>query len=90
MAQLAEQPERRAVLLSLYAEAGPTIRLTPASRYGLHGDVTGEEMVTAVYATGSLPIGWRKVSGTDARLRLNPRLTEHVDLNDDDQIVVIG
>lgn len=90
MAQLAEQPERRAVLLSLYSEAGPAIRLVPASRYGLRGDVTGEEVVAAVYATGALPIGWREVTGSDARLRLNPRLTEHVDLDHDDQIVVIG
>ncbi len=90
IAQLAEQPERRSVLLGLYAEAGPSIRLIPASQYGLCGEVTSEDVVTTVYATGALAIGWRRLVGSDADLRLNPRLTERVRLDDHDQIVVIG
>ncbi len=90
IAQLAEQPERRAALLSLYAQEGPSIWLVPGSRYGIGGVVLWEDVVSSVYATGALAIGWRQTTDTGVRLRLNPLLTERARIDDDDQIVVIG
>jgi voltage-gated potassium channel Kch len=89
IAQLAEQPERRAVFQALYALEGPSIRLVPASQYGLRGEVPWLDVVSAVYATGAIAIGWRPATDTGVDSRLNPRLTERVRL-DDDQIVVIA
>lgn len=84
--QLAEQPERRPILLSLYAATGPSLRLVRADELGLNGEVGGDEVIAVAYSAGLLALGWRR--GGD--IVLNPRTSTRVVLDDDDQIVVIG
>jgi hypothetical protein len=47
--------------------------------------VTFADIIAAVYAQGQLAIGWRR----NREVVLNPRTSEHVELTDDDQIVII-
>jgi Trk K+ transport system NAD-binding subunit len=47
IAQLAEQPERRAVFLQLYAADGPSLHLVPAADLGLAGDLGTADNVAA-------------------------------------------
>ncbi|MDH3754540.1 MAG: hypothetical protein OEU32_11775 [Acidimicrobiia bacterium] len=86
MSQLAEQPERRAVLLTLYAPEGPSIQLVPANDFGLLGELGADQIIATTYASGQLAIGWRK----DGTVVLNPRSSERVLLADGDQIVIVG
>jgi len=86
MSQLAEQAERRAVLLALYAPEGPSIQLVPAADFGLVGEVGADQIIATAYASGLLAIGWRK----DGMVVLNPRTVARVVLNDGDQIVLVG
>jgi len=86
IAQVAEQPERRAVLRSLYATEGASVRLAPAEEFGLRGQVTFADIIAAVYAEGLLAIGWRR----NREVVLNPRTSEHVELTEGDQIVIIA
>lgn len=86
MTQLAEQPQRRPVLLSLYAAEGPSVRMVAASELGLTGAVGFDEIIAVAYAVGLLAIGWRR----DGDVVLNPSTTERVVLDDGDQIVAIG
>lgn len=84
--QFAEQPERRPILLSLYAATGPSLRLVRADELGLSGEVGGDEVIAVAYSAGLLALGWRR--GGD--VVLNPRTSTRVVLHDDDQIVAIG
>jgi Trk K+ transport system NAD-binding subunit len=86
LAQLAEEPLRRPVLLSLYAAAGPSVRLIPAGELGLARDVGCDDVITTAYASGLLAVGWRR----DADVVLNPPTSRRVTLRGHDQIVVIG
>lgn len=86
MAQLAEQPGRRAVLLQLYGAGGPSIHLVPASDLGLDGDVGFDDVVATAYSFGLLALGWRR--GID--VELNPATSQRVVLHDSDQVVAIG
>jgi hypothetical protein len=86
LAQLAEEPRRRPILLQIYAPGGPSMRLIPARDLGLVGDVGCDDIVARAYAAGLLALGWR--AGT--ALRLNPSVSERVTLGDEDRIVVIG
>ena len=86
IAQVAEQPARRTVLRSLYATEGASVRLAPAEGFGLRGRVTFTAIIAAVYAKGQLAIGWRR----NREVVLNPQTSEHVDLTDGDQIVIIA
>ena len=90
MAQLAEQPERRPVLQSLYTDEGPSLHLVSADELGLDGEVTFEEIVTAAYGEGLLALGWRHADERGEEVAFNPRTSEAVRLDDGDQIVVIG
>jgi hypothetical protein len=90
IAQLAEQPERRAVYRQLYAAGGSSIRLVSAERLGLVGAVSTTDVVATAYRAGVLAIGWRRSSARGGELTLNPRETEHVVLAADDEIVVVG
>jgi hypothetical protein len=90
IAQLAEQPERRAVYLELYAVDGPTIHLVPADRLQLVGEHTTAEVVAATYDAGFVAIGWRRANARGGELTLNPRLDTSVRLEPDDEVVVIG
>jgi voltage-gated potassium channel Kch len=87
--QLAEQPERRDVLLTLYGPEGPSVRLVPAPQLGLHGEVGCDEIIATAFALGWLAIGWRRTEG-GAEVRLNPKTSDRVVLGDEDHIIVIG
>jgi K+/H+ antiporter YhaU regulatory subunit KhtT len=88
--QLAEQPERRAVLLSLFAADGPSIHLVQAADLGLSGEVGSDKIIATAYSAGLLAIGWRYASERGGEVVLNPDSSERVHLEDGDQIVVIG
>ncbi len=90
IAQLAEQPERRGVLLELYSGDGPSIRMVKCRRLDLAGDRTTEEVVARAYASGLLAIGWRRTGALGSQLVLNPKVSERVMLAPDDEIVVVG
>lgn len=86
LAQLADQPERRAVFLAFFAVDGASIHLVAPSRYGLGGTVSGREVARAALAHGAIAIGWRRAG----ELRLNPHEHEQVTLGDGDHIVIVG
>jgi Trk K+ transport system NAD-binding subunit len=90
IAQLAEQPERRPILLSLYAGDGPSVRLVQASNLGLAGEVGWDEIIATAYASGLIAIGSRRIRDAGAELVLNPKDSDTVLLADGDQLVVIG
>ncbi len=90
LAQLTDQPDRRAVYLSLYASDGPTIRLVDADRLGLHGEITMRQVALDAYAHGLVAIGWHRAGERGGELTLNPDEAQRVDLVAGDQIVVIG
>ena len=89
LTQLVEQPERRAVLLSLYAPQGPSLRLVTAADLGLRGSTHFGHIVSTAQASRTLAIGWRVVDGPNSGVVLNPHVSRTVDLTPDDQIVVI-
>ena len=84
--QVAEQPQRRPILLSLYAADGPSVQLVPARELGMTGELGYDEVITTAYAAGMLAIGVRR--GHD--VELNPRASARVQLDDGDQIVAIA
>jgi hypothetical protein len=90
IAQLAEQPERRAILLSLYTGDGPSVRLVQASNLGLTGEVGWDEIIATAYASGLLAIGSHRIRDVGHELVLNPTDSNTVFLEAGDQLVVIG
>lgn len=90
IAQLADQPERRPVLLTLYGPEGPSVHLAEAATLGIAGERSWEEIVDTVYTGGLIAIGWRRASSSGGELALNPHCSERIALDDDDLIVVIG
>jgi Trk K+ transport system NAD-binding subunit len=90
IAQFAEQPERRAILLSLYTSDGPSVRLVQASTLGLAGEVGWDEIITTAYASGLLAIGSRRIREAGPELVLNPKDSDTVLLEEGDRLVVIG
>ena len=88
IAQLIEQPERRAVLLALYGGDEASIRMIRCSRLDLVGTHTMEEIVAAAYAAGVLAIGWRHTA--DGSVVLNADADASVTLTSDDELVVVG
>lgn len=90
IAQLAEQPLRRPVVLTLYAVDGPSIHLLPATELGASVEQSWHEIVAAAYAAGLLAIGWRRSTSQEGQLTLNPNAADRVHLRDGDQVVVIG
>jgi K+/H+ antiporter YhaU regulatory subunit KhtT len=90
VAQLTDQPDRRAVFLALYGTDGPTIHLVDAGRLGLSGDVTTRRIVESAAESGLVAIGWRRAATHGSELVLNPDESRRVDVGPDDQIVVIG
>ncbi len=89
LTQLAEQPERRAVLLSLYAPEGPSFGLVDAAELGLTGRVRFDHIVATAQASRLLAVGWRGGPGSDTALVMNPHVSRTVELAPGDQIVVI-
>ncbi len=72
LAQLAEQPERRNVFLSLYARDSPTVHLVEAGELGLAGQLGWDEVIDRVYAAGFIAIGWRHAPRAAARRSSTP------------------
>jgi hypothetical protein len=90
LAQLVDDPVRRAVYLALYAPGGPSIHLMGAERLDLHGTVTMRDIVVSAEAHGVLAIGWRRSSEFGGELVLTPSADRRIDLAVGDQIVVVG
>jgi len=90
LAQLVDDPRRRAVYLALYATDGPSIHVVPAEQLGLGGDVTMRDIVATAYGRGALAIGWRRPADLGGELVLNPSADRRLDLAPGDEIVVIG
>ncbi len=88
IAQLIEQPERRAVLLELYG-GDASVRLIQCDRLDLVGTFTTADVVARSYAAGVLAIGWRR-SADHGDVVLNPHADDRVTLTADDEIVVVG
>lgn len=88
IAQLIEQPERRAVLLDLYSGDEVSIRMIRCDRLDLVGTYTMAEIVAAAYAAGVLAIGWRHT--VDGSVVLNADAGASVTFGDDDELVVVG
>jgi Trk K+ transport system NAD-binding subunit len=88
IAQLIEEPERRAVLLELYGADGASIRLVRCDVLDLVGSFTTDDIVAAAFGAGVLAIGWRYAA--NGSVVLNPPTGEHVALSDDDEIVIVG
>jgi hypothetical protein len=85
MTQLAELPERRAVMLDLYDAEGVSFDLIGADALGVTGEMEFHEMVRVVYSFGALAIGWR----CNGDVTLNPAASDRIDLSSTDQVVVI-
>lgn len=90
MTQLAEQPERRQVLLSLASPNGPSVYLIPARDLALSGETRFGEAVARAYSVGLLAVGWRTNGDRGVRLEMNPAISEKRQMGEVDQIVVIG
>ena len=88
IAQLIEQPERRAALLALYSGGDASIRMIRCERFGLVGTFTMNEIVAAAYSAGVLAIGWRRAA--DDAVVLNPDADTAVMLGAADELVVVG
>jgi hypothetical protein len=88
IAQLIEQPERRAALLALYSGGDASIRMIRCERFGLVGTFTMNEIVAAAYSAGVLTIGWRRAA--DDAVVLNPDADTAVMLGAADELVVVG
>jgi hypothetical protein len=90
LAQLAEQPDRRNVLLALYATDGPSIRLVTADRFGLDGQFLAADVFARASRSGFVAIGWRRRTASGPELVLNPSSDRVVVLDRHDQLVVVG
>lgn len=90
MVQHAEQPDRRAVLRSLYDTDGASLHLVAAGDLGITGPARFGDIVAVAYRSGHLALGWRAAKGRGGKVALNPNLDEEIPLTGEDQIVVIG
>ena len=88
IAELIEQPERRAALLALYGGDDASIRMIRCDRMGLVGTFTMNELVMSAYELGVLAIGWRHI--VDGSVVLNADAGTSVTLAPDDELVVVG
>ncbi|MFZ0015369.1 MAG: hypothetical protein WAL25_14775, partial [Acidimicrobiia bacterium] len=90
IAQLAEQPDRRRVLLQLYDHSGPSIHLVSPERLGLLGLHKAREVFEAAYRAGVLAIGWRLSGARGGQVVINPGRDQEEGFDEDDRIAVIG
>lgn len=90
LAQLADQPARRDVYLSLYAPDGASLRLVEASQLGLRGPVSTVDVLAAADRHGLLAIGWCRSPEHGDELVLNPDEAQEIDLGPGDRVVVVG
>ncbi len=89
IAQAADQPARRTVLLRLYFGDGSTIRLVDPAVFGVSTSADFAEIAAAAYSFGLLAIGWRRAHERGGGLTLNPHGGERVQIEPEDRIVVI-
>jgi hypothetical protein len=89
IAQMADQPARRAVLLQLYSGDGSAIRLVDPAVLGVTREADFAEIVDAAYSFGLLAIGWRSADERGGGLTLSPHGGERVQIEPEDRIVVI-
>ena len=90
IAQLAELPERRDVLLELYAGTGPGIGTIDPAELGIMGSVAFREVVRLAYGLGLIAIGWSRSPERGYVLTLCPHGDDHIELEPGDRIVVIS
>jgi len=90
LAQLAEQPDRRRVLLEVYEADGPSIHLIPPEGLGLAGSQRAIDVFRAAHRAGVIALGWRRSSRSGGELVINPERDVEVEFDQDDRIVVIG
>lgn len=90
IAQLAEQPERRAVLLALYADDGASLRTERADRLGVVGNQTAGQIYATCAAAGVIAVGWLASGGATGDLTLNAHVDVEVTLAPDDFVVIVG
>lgn len=90
LAQLAEQPERRAVLLRLYGARRPGIGTIDPAALDLVSEVEFHVIAQRAYAAGFIAIGWSVAMERGGDVVLNPDATALVHLERGDRIVVIG
>ena len=90
LAQLAEQPERRAVLLRLYGDRRPGIGTIDPAILELSGEVDFHVIARRAYEAGFVAIGWSVATERGGDVVLNPDATAAVQLESGDRIVVIG
>ncbi len=90
LAQLVDDPSRRAVYLALYDPAGPSIHMVSAERLGIAGEVSMREIVVTAAAHGLLAIGWRTTADGGAGLVLDPSDDQRVVITATVEIVVVG
>ena len=95
LAQLVDEPRRRAVLLALHAANEASIQVVACERLDLIGIRTGREIVARAAGFGLLAIGWRRASSPTHEVRLDPGLNDPrrdgtVELASGDLLVVIG
>ncbi len=89
IAQAADQPARRPVLLRLYFGDGSAIRLVDPAVLGITTEADFAEIADAAYTFGWLAIGWRRAHERGGGLTLNPHGGERVQIELEDRIVVI-
>jgi hypothetical protein len=89
IAQMADQPARRAVLLQLYSGDGSAIRLVDPAALGVATNADFAEIVVAAYSFGLLAIGWRRAHERGGGMTINPPSSEQMMIEPEDRIVVI-
>ena len=89
IAQLADQPDRRSVLLRLYSGDGSAIQLVDPAALGLTTEADFGEVVDAAYSLGLLAIGWRRADERGGGITLNPHGGQRMLIEPEDRIVVI-
>jgi hypothetical protein len=87
LVQLAIEPLRRNVLLSLYDRSRPDLVIVDGASLGLTGRVSMADIVDRGCRRSMLVIGWR--DGSSGELVLAPPLSTSVDWTADHRLVVV-
>ncbi len=90
LAQFARSPERRRVLLELYAADGPSLHLVSPARLGAADAGDFGDIVAAAASAGLIAIGILRVTDRGTQVVLSPPVADRIELAPDDQIVIVG
>lgn len=90
MAQLADQPERREILRSVFGDSGPSLSVEPVASLGLSGRLSYGGIERLGYEQGVLVIGMRLPGPSGPRVLLNPPRSMSFDLGREDAVVAIS